>query len=109
MSQYALRPTRICHACGKLIDAEAVVCTGCGVMQPAARALDTDKKVLPAFLLAMILGPFGAHRFYVGKTGTALLQLVTLGGLGLWTLYDIVMIVTGNFRDKDGEKLTEWT
>ena len=62
-----------------------------------------------ARLLALLLGPFGAHRFYVGKTGTALLQLFTLGGLGLWTLYDIVMIITGNFTDKDGEKITEWT
>ena len=51
MNQYAVRPTRLCHACGKLIDAEAVVCTVCGVMQPAARGLDSDKRILPAFLL----------------------------------------------------------
>lgn len=109
LAQYGVRPARQCQACGKIIDAEAVVCTGCGVMQPAARALDSDKKVLPVFLLAMLLGPFGAHRFYVGKTGTALLQLFTLGGLGLWTLYDIVLIVTGNFRDKEGERIVDWT
>jgi len=108
MSQYSVRPIVPCHACGKVIDAEAVVCTGCGVMQPAARNLD-GKRILPAFLLAMILGPFGAHRFYVGKIGTGILQLVTLGGLGMWTLYDIVMIVTGNFKDKEGHALTEWT
>lgn len=109
MTNYGLRPTSICHACGKVIDAEAVVCTGCGVMQPAARALDADKTILPAFLLAMLLGPFGAHRFYVGKVGTGILQLVTLGGLGIWTLIDIVLIVTGNFTDKQGNRITEWT
>jgi TM2 domain-containing membrane protein YozV len=108
MSQYPVRPIVPCHACGKVIDAEAVVCTGCGVMQPAAKHLD-NKKILPAFLLAFILGPIGAHRFYVGKIGTGLLQLVTVGGLGLWWLYDLIMIITGNFTDKDGDKLTEWT
>ena len=82
---------------------------GCGVMQPAARALDADRTVLPVFLLCLLLGPFGVHRFFVGKVGTGLLQLVTLVGLGIWVLVDLVMIVTGNFRDKEGNKLTEWT
>lgn len=42
------------------------------------------------------------HRFYVGKIGTGILQLVTLGGLGIWALVDFIMIVTGNFKDKQG-------
>jgi TM2 domain-containing membrane protein YozV len=105
---YAVRPMTLCHACGRTIDAEAVVCTGCGVMQPAARALD-ERKILPVFLLAFLLGPFGVHRFYVGKIGTGLLQLVTLGGLGIWVLVDLVMIITGHFTDKEGIEITEWT
>jgi hypothetical protein len=72
------RPVRPCHACGRLIDHEAVVCTSCGVMQPLPPELATDKHILPAGLLCVFLGVFGAHRFYVGKTGTALLQLFTL-------------------------------
>jgi TM2 domain-containing membrane protein YozV len=52
---------------------------------------------------------FGAHRFYVGKTGTALLQLFTLGGLGIWMLYDLIMLVTGEFTDAEGNRITEWT
>ena len=108
MSSYALLPTIPCHACGREIDAEAVVCTGCGVMQRAASHLDSERKVLPVFLLALVLGPFGAHRFYVGKTGTAILQILTLGGLGIWTLVDLVMIISGHFRDKEGERITEW-
>jgi TM2 domain-containing membrane protein YozV len=103
------RPVRPCHACGRLIDHEAVVCTSCGVMQPLPPELATDKHILPAGLLCVFLGVFGAHRFYVGKTGTALLQLFTLGGLGIWMLYDLIMLVTGEFTDGEGNRITEWT
>jgi len=69
----------------------------------------SEKKILPAFLLCFFLGCFGAHRFYVGKTGTAILQIVTLGGLGIWVLIDFIMIIIGSFTDKEGNKLTQWT
>ena len=76
------RPTKFCLACNRIIDAEAVVCTSCGVMQPLPHDMATEKRILPAGLLCFFLGVFGAHRFYVGKIGTGLLQLFTLGGLG---------------------------
>lgn len=69
----------------------------------------SDKKILPAFLMCFFLGCFGVHRFYVGKIGTGLLQIVTLGGLGIWALIDWIMIMCGAFTDKQGNKLTEWT
>ncbi|MDC0662086.1 TM2 domain-containing protein [Marinobacter sp. SS21] len=69
----------------------------------------SDKKILPAFLMCFFLGCFGVHRFYVGKIGTGLLQIVTLGGLGIWALIDWIMIMCGAFSDKQGNKLTEWT
>jgi TM2 domain-containing membrane protein YozV len=69
----------------------------------------TDKRILPAFLLCFLLGIFGAHRFYVGKIGTAVLQIFTLGGLGIWTLVDLIMIIVGAFTDKNGNKITQWT
>ncbi|HTK50165.1 MAG TPA: TM2 domain-containing protein [Gemmatimonadaceae bacterium] len=78
-------------------------------MQPLPPELATDKHILPAGLLCVFLGVFGAHRFYVGKTGTALLQLFTLGGLGIWMLYDLIMLVTGEFTDGEGNRITEWT
>ena len=68
----------------------------------------SDKKRLVAFLLCFFLGVLGIHRFYVGKTGTAILQIFTFGGLGIWCLVDIIMILTGSFKDKQGRKLEDW-
>lgn len=61
-----------------------------------------------ALLLAGFLGVFGAHRFYVGKTNTAVLQLITLGGLGLWWLADLIIIAAGAFRDSEGRLVSSW-
>ena len=58
--------------------------------------------------LAALLGPFGAHRFYVGKTGTAALMLCTLGGAGLWYLYDLILVAGGSFRDASGRLISRW-
>jgi len=65
----------------------------------------SDKGYVPAILLCLFLGPLGVHRFYVGKIGTGLLMLVTLGGLGIWALIDLIMIIIGSFKDKDGHPI----
>ena len=62
----------------------------------------SDKGFVPAALLCFFLGVFGIHRFYVGKIGTGILMLVTLGGLGIWALVDLVLIIVGSFKDKNG-------
>ncbi len=67
------------------------------------------KKILPAAILCFFLGVLGVHRFYVGKIGTGILQLLTGGGFGIWVLVDFVMIVVGSFTDANGNKITEWT
>src|SRR5262245_10752132 len=56
---------------------------------------------LVALLFCVFLGVFGVHRFYVGKIGTGILMLVTLGGLGIWNLIDLILIAVGSFRDKE--------
>ncbi|HEV8613437.1 MAG TPA: TM2 domain-containing protein [Gemmatimonadales bacterium] len=71
-------------------------------------AASSDKSRAVALALCIPLGVFGAHRFYVGKIGTGLLQLCTLGGLGLWWLYDLITIASGEFRDADGLRVRHW-
>lgn len=60
----------------------------------------SEKGFVPTVLLCFFLGVFGIHRFYVGKIGTGILMLLTLGGLGIWSLIDFIMIVCGSFKDK---------
>ncbi|RLU01607.1 TM2 domain-containing protein [Ketobacter sp.] len=67
------------------------------------------RKILPALLLCLVFGLFGTHRFYVGKVGTGILQMLTLGGLGFWVLFDAVLLVLGKFVDAQGAQLRDWT
>ena len=41
-----------------------------------------------AWILLTFLGVFGVHRFYLGKWGTGILYLVTLGIFGIGLIYD---------------------
>ena len=62
----------------------------------------SEKEFVPTLLLCFFLGPLGVHRFYVGKIGTGILMLITLGGFGIWALIDLIMIIVGSFKDKKG-------
>jgi TM2 domain-containing membrane protein YozV len=76
---------------------------------PSQAETTSPKLLLPAVLLCFFLGTLGIHRFYVGKIGTGVLMILTLGGVGIWTLVDLIMLIVGAFRDKEGRKLTQWT
>lgn len=70
---------------------------------------ESDKTILVLFLVCLFLGGLGIHRFLVGKTGTGILMLLTLGGFGLWTLFDLLMLAFGKFTDAEGRPITRWT
>ena len=65
----------------------------------------SPKDFVVALLLCGFLGMFGVHRFYVGRPVTAVLMLLTLGGLGIWATIDLIYIIVGRFEDKNGLRI----
>ncbi len=92
-----------CQNCGAKTDPNAVICVKCGV-----RLAQVGKDWLVTLLLCIFLGGLGIHRFYTGSIGIGIAQLVTLGGCGIWTLVDLILIVTGSYRDSDGYVLVRY-
>jgi hypothetical protein len=68
----------------------------------------SDRSRGVALILATVLGVFGGHRFYAGKHLSGVLQACTIGGLGLWWLYDMIVITAGEFRDSEDRRLMRW-
>jgi TM2 domain-containing membrane protein YozV len=98
-----------CRACGSQMHFSAHACPGCGAQQQEQATSRSQKRILPAAILCFFIGFLGVHRFYVGKVGTGILQLLTFGGLGIWAFVDFIMIVIGSFRDSDGNQINLWT
>ena len=75
-------------------------------MQPQVmQQMNSEKDWLITLTLSIVVGGFGIDRFYTGSVLLGVLKLVTLGGLGVWWLIDLIMLVTGNYKDGDGNRI----
>jgi TM2 domain-containing membrane protein YozV len=61
------------------------------------------KSQVIALILCICLGGLGIHRFYLGYTWQGIVQLLTGGGCGIWAIIDLIRIITGDLKPKDGE------
>jgi len=102
---------KYCIECGVLINIKAEICPKCGVRQQllatplSAEIVEQRNKWITCLLLCWFLGVLGIHRFYTGHTALGVLQLLTLGGCGIWALIDFIIIVSGNFKDAQGNPI----
>ena len=72
-------------------------------MQPQVIEQKTsDKDWIITLVLAIVVGTVGIDRFYTGSILLGILKLFTFGGLGIWWVIDLILLVTGNYKDGDG-------
>jgi TM2 domain-containing membrane protein YozV len=95
-----------CSTCGAVIKRAAEICPKCGVRQKPVNG-ETNSRWTTLLIISIFLGELGIDRFYVGKIGTGILKLVTVGGLGIWWLIDIILIVQSKFTDSDGNVIAK--
>ncbi len=116
-----------CPQCGTPMLATDRYCNGCGwdaqthdqrpsegagprqpPPTPRRTAPPSDFNRLTTFLLCLLLGFLGVHRFYVGRVGSGIVWLLTGGVLAVGWIYDLVMIATGEFQDEQGKRVVYW-
>ena len=66
---------------------------------------ESPRSQLGALLFCWFLGVLGIHRFYLGYTFIGIIQLLTLGCLGIWTLIDFILLILGELPDSKGRPL----
>ncbi len=74
----------------------------------AGRPMVSERSRGVALALALVGGVFGLHRFYVGRTQSAVWMCLTLGGGGILYLYDLVVVAAGDFTDGEGRRVARW-
>ena len=101
-----------CPNCGKPVTGETNFCPECGAPlkianyqnQPSSNRTNEDRWLI-ALILCIMVGSLGVHRFYTGNIVTGVLMLITLGGCGVWTIIDLIMIAANTYRDGNGNTL----
>ena len=103
---------KFCQNCAAETNPAVEICVSCGVRLARAASEDISPKSRLAVTLLATLGLViwvaGIHRFYLGKIGTGILMLLTFGGLGIWTLIDLIMAISGAMKDNEGKTITKW-
>lgn len=100
----ALTPGKIRKETGKKLSLKQII-----VLKKAQKKIKKSltgnaaggKSQLVALLLVVLVGALGIHRFYLGYIGIGIIQLLTMGGCGIWALIDMIRIITGDLQPKD--------
>jgi len=99
---------KYCDNCKAETSPNTTICMKCGVSLKGDNPINGEgKDWLTTLLLCFFLGALGVHRFYTGHTAIGIVQLLTLGGCGIWALIDFIIIIMGNFKDSNGHLLVK--
>lgn len=104
-----LDETKFCQECGSETSEKQKMCVNCGceLITSINKSNGEGKDWMTTLLLTLVLGYIGVHRFYTGHTVIGVIQLLTFGGCGIWTLIDLIQIVTYKFKDSEGNLLVK--
>ncbi|MHA1611664.1 MAG: NINE protein [Promethearchaeota archaeon] len=67
--------------------------------------LEEKKNLSVALFYSIFFGRFGLDRFYLGYHDLGMLKLFTFGALGLWSVVDIILLITNGLSDANGNKI----
>lgn len=107
---------KYCTHCGNQVDDACIICPKCGCKADAEKKIintdfdpnGSEKSRLVDTLLCAFLGGIGVHCFYEGKIGKGIAYIFTFGLFGIGMLIDLIKIVCGSQKDKEGKLITNW-